>query len=153
MSFYTTGILTHTQRVKSLYKLLLKNAKALTVKLPLYRYHRTIIRHKFEENRHIKDPQKIQEVLNQTEAELKKNTFFFQLFYTHSPGGTAHEREVDPPDWVLDYWHPMEKAQYPDYFARREKRKEEFVKLWVKKYGQSTYKRSFIRNTLEDSRV
>lgn len=42
----------------------------------------------------------------------------------NSPGGNAHGRSVELPDWVLDYWHPLEKAQYPDYFARREKRKK-----------------------------
>lgn len=42
----------------------------------------------------------------------------------NSPGGNAHGRKVELPDWVLDYWHPLEKAQYPDYFARREKRKK-----------------------------
>lgn len=53
-----------------------------------------------------------------------------------SPGGVAYEREVVPPDWILDYWHPLEKAQYPEYFARRELRKKEFIKNWEKKYGQ-----------------
>lgn len=56
-----------------------------------------------------------------------------------SPGGVAYGREVIPPDWVLDYWHPLEKAQYPEYFARREERKKEFVKMWEKKYGKSDY--------------
>lgn len=55
-----------------------------------------------------------------------------------SPGGVAFEREVIPPDWVLDYWHPLEKAQYPEYFARREKRKEEYVTWWEKQYGKAT---------------
>ena len=37
---------------------------------------------------------------------------------------------------VLDFWHPYEKAAYPEYFARREVRKREFVERWEKKYGQ-----------------
>jgi len=53
-----------------------------------------------------------------------------------SPGGVAFEREVPSPDWVLDFWHPDEKAQYPDYFARREERKKEYVAMWEKKYGK-----------------
>lgn len=36
---------------------------------------------------------------------------------------------------MLDLWHPIEKKMYPDYFARREQRKKEFAKLWVKRYG------------------
>lgn len=54
----------------------------------------------------------------------------------NSPGGCAFDREVIPPDWVLDYWHPLEKAQYPEYFARREKRKDEYVAWWEKQYGK-----------------
>lgn len=54
------------------------------------------------------------------------------------PGGVAYNRELIPPDWVLDYWHPLEKAQYPDYFARREQRKKEYVEWWEKTYGKPT---------------
>lgn len=54
----------------------------------------------------------------------------------NSAGGCAFEREVIPPDWVLDYWHPLEKAQYPEYFARREQRKKEYVVWWEKQYGK-----------------
>lgn len=61
--------------------------------------------------------------------------FHFYLV-ANSPGGAAFEREVIPPDWVLDYWHPLEKAQYPDYFARREQRKQEYVVWWEKQYGK-----------------
>lgn len=45
-------------------------------------------------------------------------------------GGVAYKRIVTPPDWVLDYWHPLEKAQYPEYFARRECRKLEYLEKW-----------------------
>ena len=68
----------------------------------------------------------------------------FSLFSLHfkspganNPGGLAYGREVELPDWVLDYWHPLEKAQYPDYFARREQRKKEYVIWWEKQYGKS----------------
>lgn len=57
-----------------------------------------------------------------------------------SPGGVAYGREVIPPDWIVDYWHPLEKAQYPEYFARREQRKKEFVKMWEQKYGKQAHK-------------
>lgn len=62
------------------------------------------------------------------------NLFF--ILVANSPGGCAFEREVVPPDWVLDYWHPLEKAQYPEYFARREQRKKEYVIWWEKQYGK-----------------
>jgi len=35
----------------------------------------------------------------------------------------------------LDQWHPLEKAQYPEYFARRDQRKMEYIERWQKKYG------------------
>lgn len=54
-----------------------------------------------------------------------------------SPGGVAYQREVIAPDWLLDHWHPLEKAQYPNYFVRREKRKQEFVQEWQKLFGKS----------------
>lgn len=53
-----------------------------------------------------------------------------------SPGGTAYQRECIPPDWVVDSWHPLEKAQYPKYFAKREERKKEYIALWEKRWGK-----------------
>ena len=37
---------------------------------------------------------------------------------------------------MLDTWHPLEKAQYPEYFARRDKRKEEYITRWEERYGK-----------------
>jgi NADH dehydrogenase (ubiquinone) 1 beta subcomplex subunit 9 len=34
-------------------------------------------------------------------------------------------------------WHPLERAQYPEYFARREQRKKEYIERWEKKYGKA----------------
>lgn len=30
----------------------------------------------------------------------------------------------------MDQWHPVERAMFPIYFARREQRKLEYLKLW-----------------------
>lgn len=38
-------------------------------------------------------------------------------------------------DSLLDSWHPLEKSQYPYYFARREQRKLEYLKLYESEYG------------------
>jgi len=51
----------------------------------------------------------------------------------------AYEQTVEPPDWVLDFWDPMEKAQYPYYFAKREQRKKEYIERWEKKYGKPNF--------------
>ena len=36
---------------------------------------------------------------------------------------------------ILDAWHPLEKAQYPKYFALRDVRKREYIERYEKKYG------------------
>ncbi len=51
----------------------------------------------------------------------------------------GYGREPRSPDWVLDLWHPMEKAQFPDYFAKRNKLKKDYIDLYVKKYGITKY--------------
>jgi NADH dehydrogenase (ubiquinone) 1 beta subcomplex subunit 9 len=51
----------------------------------------------------------------------------------------AYAREPRSPDWVLDLWHPMEKAQFPDYFAKRSQLKKEYIEHYVKKYGITKY--------------
>lgn len=34
------------------------------------------------------------------------------------------------PEWALDFWHPSEKAMYPDYFAKREQWKKLQRESW-----------------------
>lgn len=70
------------------------------------------------------------------EQELFNKQHPQPISFANSPGGIAYGREIELPDWVLDYWHPLEKAQYPDYFARREQRKKEWVEMWEKQYGK-----------------
>ena len=41
-----------------------------------------------------------------------------------------YNREHDPSDRILDYWHPWEKAAYLDYFENREKVKQEYKKYY-----------------------
>lgn len=40
------------------------------------------------------------------------------------------------PSQIVDTWHPLEKAQFPKYFAQREKRKDEWIKYWEKNYNR-----------------
>ena len=39
----------------------------------------------------------------------------------------------------MDLWHPMEKAQFPDYFAKRVQMKKEYIEWYTKKYGITGY--------------
>jgi len=96
------------------------------------------MRARFEENKNELDMRKSKELLALGEEELFQTMHYQPYKFQYSPGGSAFEREVIPPDWVLDYWHPAEKAQYPDYFARREQRKIEYIQRWEKKYGKPT---------------
>jgi len=79
---------------------------------------------------------KAKELLLNGEEELFRQSHYQPLKFPTSPGGVAYERETVTPDWVLDYWDEKEKALYPDYFARREERKKEYLEMWDKRYGK-----------------
>lgn len=96
-----------------------------------------LLRERFDNNADIKDMRIARKLLADGEQELFDKQHPQPLSFANSPGGIAYGREVELPDWVLDYWHPLEKAQYPDYFARREQRKKEYVIWWEKQYGKS----------------
>lgn len=94
------------------------------------------MRDRFDKNRDVKDPREAQKMIEAAEEELFLKQHPQPRKFPNSPGGVAYEREVIPPDWIVDYWHPLEKAQYPDYFARREQRKKEYLAMWDKTYGK-----------------
>lgn len=52
--------------------------------------------------------------------------------FIFSPGGLMFEREHIYDNSLLDLWHPLEKAQYPYYFERREQLKKEYIQNWEK---------------------
>lgn len=66
------------------------------------------------------------------------NSEFWIFFYSadpDDPGGVGYARHTVYPDYLLDTWHPLERAQYPDYFAKRDQRKQEYIERWHQKYG------------------
>ncbi|CAH1113592.1 unnamed protein product [Psylliodes chrysocephalus] len=138
MSGSLTGITTHTRKVQSLYKRALRMLENWYDRREVYRYHAVLMRQRFDQNRNIKDTRSAKELVAKGESELFENSHWHPRKFPESPGGVAYGREVQPPDWVLDHWDPLEKAQYPEYFARREQRKKEFVKMWEDKYGKSS---------------
>ncbi|XP_066954142.1 NADH dehydrogenase [ubiquinone] 1 beta subcomplex subunit 9 [Macrobrachium rosenbergii] len=138
MSFLQVEVISHTRKVCSLYKRALRNIEAWYDRRPMYRYRAVLLRARFDENRDVKDLRVAQQLLEEGEKELFSLIHYQPKKFTLSPGGVAFDREVLPPDWVLDYWHPMEKAAYPEYFARREQRKKEYVEWWEKTYGKPT---------------
>ncbi|XP_049880227.1 NADH dehydrogenase [ubiquinone] 1 beta subcomplex subunit 9 [Pectinophora gossypiella] len=130
------GLKTHVQKVCSLYKRTLRNLEAYYDRRNVYRYQAVLARQRFEDMLNEKDLRKATKLLKAGEEELFLTQHPIPRKFALSPGGVAYERVVTPPDWVLDYWHPLEKAQYPEYFKIREQRKKEFMAMWEKEYGK-----------------
>ncbi|XP_045460699.1 NADH dehydrogenase [ubiquinone] 1 beta subcomplex subunit 9 [Harmonia axyridis] len=128
------GLVSHTRKVQSLYKRALRNLENFYTQREIYRFRAVLLREDFDKNRDIKDLRVAKELLENGEEYLFKVSHPLPKKFPGSPGGVAYGREVPPPDWVLDYWHPLEKAQYPEYFAKREEMKKEYIKLWEKLY-------------------
>ncbi|XP_023952942.2 NADH dehydrogenase [ubiquinone] 1 beta subcomplex subunit 9 [Bicyclus anynana] len=131
------GITTHAQKVCSLYKRGLRNLESFYDRRNVYRYQAVLLRERFDKNAKMTDMIKAAQLLKEGEEELFLKQHPIPKKFPMSVGGVAHQRVVTPPDWVLDYWHPLEKAQYPEYFKRREERKKEFIAMWEKEYGKS----------------
>ncbi|TDG43350.1 hypothetical protein AWZ03_010218 [Drosophila navojoa] len=129
------AIVSHKRQVCSLYKRALRNLEAWYDRRDVYRYRAVQMRARFDENKN-KDVAEGMRLLASGQKELFETKHFQPRNFANSPGGCAFEREVILPDWVLDYWHPLEKAQYPEYFAKREQRKKEYVAWWEKQYGK-----------------
>lgn len=68
------------------------------------------MRDRFDKNRNIIDYREIERIVADGEEELFLKQHPQPRKFANSPGGVAFEREVVPPDWIVDYWHPLEKA-------------------------------------------
>ncbi|KAK2725285.1 NADH dehydrogenase [ubiquinone] 1 beta subcomplex subunit 9-like [Artemia franciscana] len=134
MSHLQTRVLNHSQRVLKLYKEALRNIEGYHYVRHEYRYHAVLLRARFEENRNIKDMVLAHKLVVDGEEELFDRSFN-RIYFPRDPGGVAYMRNPHEYDHMLDYWHPDEKAQYPDYFAKREQRKKEYVDYYRKKFG------------------
>jgi len=139
MSYLQTRLLTHRQQVLKLYKAAVKNERSWYPDRDEWRFKAVIIRDRFEQNRNVLDLVKAQEILANGEWELEQKRHPLPLQFPNCPGGVAYGREPVSPDWVLDLWHPMEKAQFPDYFSKRNELKKKHIDWYVKKYGITQY--------------
>ncbi|KAL3288449.1 hypothetical protein HHI36_002894 [Cryptolaemus montrouzieri] len=128
------GLVTHTRKVQSLYKRVLRNLENYYDRREVFRFRAVLMRAEFDKNKNIKDMRLAKKLLQEGEEELFRTMHPIPRKFPESPGGVAYNRAVPVPDWLLDYWHPLEKAQYPEYFAKREEMKKEYVKLWEKLY-------------------
>lgn len=94
------------------------------------------MRAKFDENKDIKDLRLAKMKYDEGERWLYKYEHPVPKKFPESIGGCAYGREAFIPDWLIDTWDPMEKAFYPKYFAKRERRKKEYVEFYKKMYGE-----------------
>ncbi|KPJ04166.1 PREDICTED: NADH dehydrogenase [ubiquinone] 1 beta subcomplex subunit 9-like [Papilio xuthus] len=131
---FAPELINHSQKVCALYKTALRLIESYYYPRYVIRYHQILLRKRFDDNKCVCDPKEQRRLLwvGEHEAFMKKNPVFLGRFSKSlgRAGGVAFERVVEPPDWVMDYWHPLEKAQYPQYFATRECRKNQFIKKW-----------------------
>ncbi|CAH8873749.1 unnamed protein product [Trichobilharzia szidati] len=131
----TRRLVSHGEKVCQLYKAVLYDLKSKSNHILKYRYNAVLARARFDENKDIKDEVLARKLLEDGWAELNATKHPHPFTYPTSPAGAAYERNPVFNDAEYDMWHPLEKQQYPDYFARREKRKKEFIDAWVKRYG------------------
>jgi len=128
--FYKREAISHTRRVCSLYKRAARDIEDWCEDRCEYLYEVAVLRSRFEKNRHIKDMRVAKQLVLEGEMELFRECTTFPPIFDHSPHGVCYGREHVYDDAVLDQWHPIEKAMFPIYFARREQRKLEYLKLW-----------------------
>ncbi|XP_054275692.1 NADH dehydrogenase [ubiquinone] 1 beta subcomplex subunit 9-like [Macrosteles quadrilineatus] len=128
--------LNFNDKVKILYKKSLRNLEDWIHDRADFRVEAVKTRAKFDEIINCKDSVRANLLLDEADKELFQNSHYQPKKFPDSVGGCAYNRYVPTPDWVLDYWHPLEKAQYPEYFARREQRKKEYIEWWEKTYGK-----------------
>lgn len=99
-----------------------------------FRYNACLMRQRFEKNKNVKDLRIAKQLVIAGEEEVFRLQHPQPRKFPKSPGGVAYDREVIYPDWLVDYWHPSEKAAYPYYFARREERKKDYLEWYKKQY-------------------
>ncbi|XP_055892513.1 NADH dehydrogenase [ubiquinone] 1 beta subcomplex subunit 9-like [Biomphalaria glabrata] len=136
---YTTH--SHARKVRSLYKQAIRLLQSYYESFDRYefRYQAVVMRARFDENKNETDLRKAKKLLLDGQKELFLKSHAQPMKFAESPGGVAYQRHFPPPDWILDTWHPYEKAQYPEYFALREIRKKEFIDRWEKQYGKGDH--------------
>ncbi|XP_040583599.1 NADH dehydrogenase [ubiquinone] 1 beta subcomplex subunit 9 isoform X2 [Lepeophtheirus salmonis] len=125
-------ILTHAQRVCRLYKRALRTIEDYEHNRLEARFQAVQMRDRFEKTRKEKDLRVLAAILEAGEREHFEKKHPIPFKFLNDPGALAFERTVDSPDHVLDLWHPWEKANFIDYFNKREKKKEEYHEYFEK---------------------
>lgn len=114
-----------------LYKKAIRHLESWHVDRIEFRYHAVLMRARFDEHKDEKDMKLAFKLLEAGEKEFWERQHPQPYIFIDSPGGTRYERNIPSPEWVLDNWHPAERAQYPTYFAKREKRIQDELERWT----------------------
>ncbi|XP_033980068.1 LOW QUALITY PROTEIN: NADH dehydrogenase [ubiquinone] 1 beta subcomplex subunit 9 [Trematomus bernacchii] len=133
-----SAFLTHPQKVLRLYKKSLRHLESWSDNRHDYRFHACVLRGRFDDNIAEKDMVKATMLLKTGEEEFWTKQHPCPYIFPDSPGGTSYERYecYRVPEWVLEHWHPSEKAVYPDYFSKREQWKKLRLESWDKEITQ-----------------
>ncbi|OWF49888.1 NADH dehydrogenase [ubiquinone] 1 beta subcomplex subunit 9-like [Mizuhopecten yessoensis] len=139
MSYMKTKAFSHAQLVKTLFKKVVRAHETTCGSRLTLRSGAVHIRAMFDRHKDERDMAKVEKMMEQAERYIhwvvpKRKQ------YDHCPGGIAHGRYEVSPDMVLDNYHPMEKAAYPKYFAKRELAKRDYILWWEKTYGNTEAK-------------
>ncbi|XP_020278407.1 NADH dehydrogenase [ubiquinone] 1 beta subcomplex subunit 9 [Pseudomyrmex gracilis] len=140
MAHLPSELISHAQKVCRLYKRALRTTRDWYHKQPEWRYQAVLLRERFDKNKDIKDLRYAKYLLEEGEKEVFLKQHPIPSRYANSITGGAYNRTTESEDWVLDFWDPMEKAQYPKYFARREQMKDEYEKWYYETYPEEKKK-------------
>lgn len=129
-------LISHARKVCSLYKRMSRDIEWWEGDFFEQRFKKLQLRAQFDQHKNINDMREAKMILNEGERKFHKeiNPYNAQGTPKHpfSKEGIAYSRNVESPDYVVDTWHPLEKARYPYFFAKREEMKEEYINLWKK---------------------
>lgn len=130
--------ISHTRKVCSIYKRMCRDQEFWIDDRFECIFKKLQIRAEFDRNKNIRDIREAKALLDSTEHKFLTYQIhpyhkFGQPLHPYSKEGIAYGRNLESPDYVMDWYHPLEKAQYPYYFSKREQMKDEYVKLWTKK--------------------
>jgi NADH dehydrogenase (ubiquinone) 1 beta subcomplex subunit 9 len=123
-------IVTHAQRVCRLYKKAYRTTSDMFFERHLIRYEAVLLRARFEETRKEKDMRKLAAMLEEGELECQEKANPDPFIFKDDEGGIIYSRENHYRDSLLDHWHPWEKANYIDYFNKREEMKKDMAAYW-----------------------
>lgn len=136
-NYLVRDLVSHTRRVCSLYKKMLRDIDWSEDDFWEGRFKKLQLRAEFDKHKNIKDMRAAKALLETHEQNflttMHPYTAYGLEWHPYSKEGIAYGRNMLSPDFVMDNYHPLEKAQYPYYFAKREAMKEEYLKLWKKK--------------------